>query len=123
MSEPVFAIIPLTLEIWSTGEELSADCLNDLHSFGSDWQEKVGIVGFKPYENNTLRFRITTNPDFKIKPTDNSRTMSNVLMDVGFFEQRDYCLKIDTAIIEIQQLTATKLLKIVLELHQMVRKL
>ena len=120
---PVFAIIPLTLELWSTGEEnLSADCLNDLHSFNKKLQEKIGIAGFKPYENNTLRFLITSDADFKTKLTSDSHLVDSILVDIEFFRRHEYRLKIDKDIVEIQQITAEMLLKIVSEIHQIVRK-
>lgn len=124
MPEPVFAVIPLTLELWSTGEEdLSADCLNDLHSFNRELQKKIGIAGFKPYQNNTLQFPITDDADFKMKFAGASYSVGSVLVDVDFFRRHEYRLKIDRDIIEVQQLTAEKLLKIVSEIRQIVRKL
>lgn len=123
MSERVFAIIPLTLELWSASEVLSADCLNDLHSFDKKLQDKNNIAGFKSYENNTLRFSITSDADFKMKFTSDSYLVDSILVDIEFFRRHEYHLKTDKDIIEIQQLTAEMLLKIVSEIHQIVRKL
>ncbi len=121
MSKTLYAIVPLTLERWSEGEDLSADCLNDLYKFCAELK-KIDLLNFKPYESNMLRFRTTEDPDFTLVAGETPQTVGGILLDSEFLYQIGG-RELDDNFIEIEHLTARKLLDIVLEIHRRVSEL
>lgn len=118
MSESVYVVVPVLAEAWITCGELSADCLNEIHSADKTILGELGLVDRKQYEHNTLQLNITRNHDQYARETDNSTAIVHVLIDAQFFKQNEYNYNIFENSIRIKQLTALKLLDIVREVRR-----
>lgn len=118
MSESVYAVVLVSAEAWITCGELSADCLNEIHSADKTILGELGLADRKQYEHNTLQLSITRSHDQYTRATDNSTAIIPVLIDIQFFKQNKYNYSISESSIKIDQLTALKLLDIVREVRQ-----
>ena len=119
MSHSVFAIVPITLQLWTDGD-LSADCFNDLHSFERVLRNEIGFINFKPYVNNTLRFRASRQAQFKEGHELNNRGIILIHIDSRCFDELNCKTTIENETIIIEQLTAETLLKILCEVRKRV---
>ncbi len=106
--------------MWPQEGDLTADCLNDLHSFD---KTLLKAHNFRPYSNNNLPLLTTSNPNFSVASNSSkSTTFKVILVDVSFFRQRGFCIHEEGEFIVLKNLTAEKLLEIASELHRKARE-
>lgn len=104
--------------MWNTGEDLTADCLNDLHSSNNELCRLFGCDGILAYDDNSFRFRITEDPKFQLAFDGNSHFGGFILLNVGLFSQAGFCCASSTDFIEIRNVSAEKLLQLVAIIHK-----
>lgn len=119
MTRSLYAIVPVTVGMWSQEGELTADCLNDLHSFD---KELLKTHGFRPYHNNNLPLRTTADPQYSVDRDSGNTTFEVILVDVGFFRQCGFCIHEQDEFIVLKNLTAERLLEIASEVHRKARE-
>lgn len=119
MTHSLYAVVPVTKGLWSKESKLSADCLNDLHSFDKQLLENHG---FRPYQYNTLRLRTTSDVQLSVDCKGETASFNVVLVELDFFRQRDYCMCVEHDYVVLMHLTAEKLLEIALEVHRIASK-
>lgn len=121
MNVTKYAIIPLRLELWKTGDDPIADCLNDLHSSNNALSELFGDEGFQAYNDNRFRFKITENPEYQTHIVVHSEYTYRMLLDVSFFLQNNFKCNLSSDSVEITDVTAQKLMQLAVAIHQQVR--
>ena len=112
MTQHLYAIIPLRLDVWKSSKDLAADCLNDFLSSNNDLSKLYGDKQFRAYNDNSLCFRTTDNIKYQFTNCVERGFTGMVLLEVSFFSRYGFCNSSVHDHIAIKNVTARQLIRL-----------